>query len=374
MARRSRTRIATQRKKRQGRGKVVLAALTLVLLTVYGNLDTLVGWYQKFAGKNVAIGSQVFSGLSPSENRANRDDDEGTTILEKDESWTDFKSLLPPQTEPAAPADQQRPEGALPIETVNLSTKKGIPYKSGAINNKTEMSAEQVLSALSDDADFKIQLGASEPQVLIVHTHATESYENYDLGYYDPGAASRNEDNAQNMTRVGEALVAQLNAAGICAIQDKTQHDNPQYTGAYDRSRITVQEYLKKYPSIKVVIDVHRDAIQYSDGTRAKPTAQIEGKNAAQIMMIVGCNTSDNELPGYAKNLRFAADLQDVLETSFPDLTRPILFDYRFYNQDLTPANILIEVGGHANTLGEAVYSGELIGRGLAQYLKARAG
>ena len=91
-------------------------------------------------------------------------------------------------------------------------------------------------------------------------------------------------------------------------------------------------------------------------------------------MMIVGCNTSDNELPGYAKNLRFAADLQDVLETSFPDLTRPILFDYRFYNQDLTPANILIEVGGHANTLGEAVYSGELIGRGLAQYLKARAG
>ena len=125
MARRSRTRIATQRKKRQGRGKVVLAALTLVLLTVYGNLDTLVGWYQKFAGKNVAIGSQVFFGLSPSENRANRDDDEGTTILEKDESWTDFKSLLPPQTEPAAPADQQRPEGALPIETVNLSTKKG---------------------------------------------------------------------------------------------------------------------------------------------------------------------------------------------------------------------------------------------------------
>ena len=233
------------------------------------------------------------------------------------------------------------------------------------------MSAEQVLSALSDDADFKIQLGASEPQVLIVHTHATESYENYDLGYYDPGAASRNEDNAQNMTRVGEALVAQLNAAGICAIQDKTQHDNPQYTGAYDRSRITVQEYLKKYPSIKVVIDVHRDAILADDGTKYKVSTEQDGKTVAQLMLVMGTNASGLDFDDWKTHLNYAVTLQSALNAEHPGLMRPINLRKQRFNLHLTPGSMLLEVGSSGNTLREAIAAVQLFGNTLATELGA---
>ena len=54
------------------------------------------------------------------------------------------------------------------------------------------------------------------------------------------------------------------------------------------------------------------------------------------------------------------------MEEMYPGLTRPVLFDYRYYNQDLTTGSLLIEMGGHANTLDEALYSGELVGKALA--------
>jgi stage II sporulation protein P len=125
---------------------------------------------------------------------------------------------------------------------------------------------------------------------------------------------------------------------------------------------------LEQYPSIKVVLDIHRDAIS-GDGIAYQPYVEIDGKEAAQVMIISGCDDGTLGMPSYIRNFRFACRLQERLEGDNPGLTRPILFDYRHYNQDLTTGSLLIEVGSHCNTLEQAQYSGQLIGRSLGGML-----
>ena len=128
-----------------------------------------------------------------------------------------------------------------------------------------------------------------------------------------------------------------------------------------------VQQYLAQYPSIKVVLDVHRDAIEKEDGTRMAPVTEINGRKAAQVMLICGCDNGDTvSLPNWRQNLRFAAAWEGAMEGMYPGLTRPVLFSYRFYNQDLTTGSLLIEIGTHGNNLNEALYAGQLAANALA--------
>ena len=136
------------------------------------------------------------------------------------------------------------------------------------------------------------------------------------------------------------------------------------------RSRAGVQEYLARYPSIKVVLDVHRDAIEDADGTRVKPVWVQDGESMAQVMVIAGCDNGGSiALPNWRLNLRLAAAWEAAMEEAYPGLTRPVLCGYRFYNQDLTTGSLLIEVGGHANTLDEAIRAGRYAAEGLAKIL-----
>ncbi len=244
-----------------------------------------------------------------------------------------------------------------------------VKYGAGAIKNDTKNSTSAVEKILSEP--FKITLDDG-PQVLIMHTHTTESYEPYARDYFDSDSTSRTTDNNNNMARVGEVLCEVLNSNGIYAIHDTTQHDYPSYNGSYERSAETVKAYLKKYPSIKIVLDIHRDAIERENGTRIKPVTEINGKKAAQLMIISGCDDGKMNMPKWRENLKFSAALQDQLESDYPTLTRPILFCYRKYNQDLTTGSILIEVGGHANSIDEALYSARLLGESLSRVLNKK--
>lgn len=238
--------------------------------------------------------------------------------------------------------------------------------KAGQVRNVTGLSNSILLEESRLAPNFKIEKNG-EPQVLIMHTHATESYEPYERDFYDKSFNSRTTDPNMNMAAVGDAIAEQLEAAGIAVIHDTTMHDYPSYNDSYDRSRETVENILNEYPSIKIVLDIHRDAIERESGERIAPVAEINGKKAAQIMIISGCDDGTMNMPDYLKNFRFAALLQQQLESDYSGLTRPILFDYRKYNQDLTTGSILIEVGGHANSVDQAIYSGELIGKSLAK-------
>lgn len=242
--------------------------------------------------------------------------------------------------------------------------------KGGQVRNTTTVDSASLLAESRLLPEFKIDLNA-EPQVLIMHTHTTESYEPYARDFYDASFNSRTTDESKNIVSVGNKIQEQLAAAGIGVIHDKTIHDYPSYNGSYDRSRVTVQAILTQYPSIKIVLDIHRDAIEKEDGGRVAPVSVIEGKQAAQVMLIAGADNGKLNMPNYMKNFRFASLLQSQMESDYPGLTRPILFAYRNYNQDMTTGSILIEVGGHANSIDQAQYTGELIGKSLVSVLES---
>lgn len=244
-----------------------------------------------------------------------------------------------------------------------------LPY--GAfIKNVTSEPYNKVKQEAQKSPDFRIS-GNGKPEVLIMHTHTTESYEPFTRDYFDPSYNSRTRDKTKNVVFVGDQIEHELQKNGIGVLHDFTIHDYPSYTGAYERSAATVKKYLKKYPTIKVVLDVHRDAIRPNSKNRTAPYVKINGKNAAQVMIISGCDDNTMDYPNFYKNLRFSSALASQTQKDYKGLMRPILFDYRFYNQNLTTGSILLEFGSDSNSLEEVVYSGQLIGKSLSKTLLA---
>ncbi len=235
------------------------------------------------------------------------------------------------------------------------------------VNNKTDINIKKLLETKAE-----LTVNKDEPCVLIFHTHTTETYQILDRNFYAVGHPTRSNDKSINMVRVGEEIVKEIENAGYKVIHDKVIHDST-YNSAYAHSRKTVESYLKEYPSIKVALDIHRDAIQRSDGTKIKPTAIVEDKKAAQIMIISGCQEEGGPIEGFPdwkKNLVFAVELQNTLEELFEGITRPLYFSPRKYNMDLTPCSLLVEVGSDANTLDQAVYAGRCLGKAVSKILE----
>ena len=257
-------------------------------------------------------------------------------------------------------------------ETHMGASPQTIFYGAVDVNNKTDESVD-IKSLLNTKPSFG-SITKDEPYILIYHTHSTEGYELLDMGWYSNEYVSRTEDTAKNMIRVGDELTLALEKAGFTVIHDRNIYDKS-YNGAYDRSRVVVEEYLKKYPSIVLTLDVHRDAIHYDDGTKCKPTATINGKKAAQVMIITGCEGDGvTDFSRWRENLVFSVHLQNQVEESYEGLMRPIFFCNRKYNMNVTPCSLLLEFGTDANTLEEAVYSAQLIGDSLGRLLNNNIG
>ena len=280
--------------------------------------------------------------------------------------------LVPLLGEDARPADagsileKNYPQG---------SGEKYIPCGAGSIKNNTRQTAADIAAEIANPLSFAIEPNSPNPQVLVMHTHATEDYRLSAGLWFSPGDGARSTDRSINMCAVGRVVADTLNAAGINTLHDETLNDYPSYTGSYANSRAVVQQYLAQYPSIKVVLDVHRDAIESESGSRYAPVCTVEGRQAAQVMIICGCdNGTTVQLPNWRQNLRFAAAWERSMEGMYPGFTRPVLFSYRFYNQDLTTGSLLIEIGGHGNNLNEALYAGQLAAKGLAAALLGGSG
>ena len=243
-----------------------------------------------------------------------------------------------------------------------------IDLEYGQLRNCTALSESLILTEGMKKPELSINLG-SEPQVLIIHTHTTESYEQDNDGYYDTRFVGRSLCPANSVVGVGAVLAQTLADNGICVIHDGTVFDDPLYENSYSRSRERIEQILSEYPSIKIVLDIHRDGISDGDA-RIAPVAETDSGTAAQIMIICGCDDGSGILPDYMKNLRFAIYLQQGIERDTPGLTRPLLFDYRFYNQDLTAGSLVIEIGALGNSREQAVLSARLAGESVASMLK----
>ncbi len=241
------------------------------------------------------------------------------------------------------------------------------------IKNATATKTPDFNALLNEGPELVIS-DKSEPVVLIFHTHTTESYLLSDNGVFYDGYETRSTDSSKNMVRVGDEICRVLEANGIGYIHD-TQIYDESYEGAYSRSRVSVERYLEEYPSIQIVLDVHRDAIYYSDTERAKPTAEIDGRKAAQIMIITGAEEGYiSDFPDWEANLRFALCFQKTAEDKYPGLMKPLYFCQRKYNMDTAKCSLLLEMGTDANTLDEAVYTAYLTGNVLTEIINRYSG
>lgn len=195
-------------------------------------------------------------------------------------------------------------------------------------------------------------------QVLIVHTHTTESYFEQD----------RSVDENKNMTAVGEVIAKRLEESGIGVIHDTTVHDYPSYSGAYTRSCATVKKQIEAHPEIKIVLDVHRDAVSTADGRKLKLCTEIDGEKTAQIMFVVGTD-AQLEHAFWQENLKLALKIQRKANELYPTLMRPINLRAQRFNQQLSRGAVIIEVGTNGNTMEEAKKGALLVADAAAKVL-----
>lgn len=216
---------------------------------------------------------------------------------------------------------------------------------------------------------LSLQLDPELPSILIYHTHTTEAFELIDRPWYAAGWNSRTDNYNRNIVRVGAEIVDMLRSAGFHVIHDTTVFDIP-FAGAYDRSRLAVQYWLERYPSIQLTIDVHRDAIHRANGERIKPVAEIMGQQVAQVMLLAGTQEgSVSDFPNWETNLALASQLHVFAQQRYPGLMKPLWFTPRRFNMDLAPYALFFEIGTDANTLQEAVLTGRVFGEAFSAFL-----
>lgn len=231
-------------------------------------------------------------------------------------------------------------------------------YVTGAglyLYNRTSLSVD-LAGALYQELPFTLAPASEGPQILIIHTHTTEAYTPDGVDVYAPSDNNtRTLEEPYNMLRVGEEMEAVFTEMGLSVIHDRGVYDYPAYNGAYGRSGAAVEDYLERYPTIRLVLDVHRDALVGSDGTVYKAVTTVDRVKTAQVMVVVGTDGGGSVHPGWRDNLALAARLQKNLDTLYPTLARPIALRQSAYNQALCPGSLLVEVGTHGNTLQEAL-------------------
>lgn len=239
-------------------------------------------------------------------------------------------------------------------------------YDGVYIKNGTDLDIN-IKKIMGENVNLQLKKN-SEPQVLIMHTHTTETFMSEDLGYYTDSFSSRTTNNEKNMAKIGAVVAKRLNDAGIKTIHDTTQHDYPSYTGSYTRAAKTVCDYIKQYPSIKVVLDLHRDALSSGESDKVKLVTEINGKKAAQVMLVMGSQSGGvKNFPNWQENFKLAVKIQQKIEKKYPTLARPLSLMSKNYNQSLTNGSVLIEFGTDANTLDEAIYSAQLVSDALIE-------
>lgn len=279
---------------------------------------------------------------------------------------TGFRPDLPTEEEIAAYDREHAGETQYPVNEITI-TEGNVSFRQVQVLNRSSVDID-IEQELKQPLAFSLE-DTDQPQVLIYHTHTSESYLPYDTGYFYESFYPRSSEPSQNVCAVGEEIVRRLNREGITAIHDTTIHDTS-YRGAYDRSLATVQSYLEKYPTIKVVLDIHRDGIG-TDTEKYKPVFLADGRKAAQMMILSGYNSdNDEEFDHWEENLRFALKLQEKAFQLYPEMARPLLFSDFMYNMHVNSGSLLIEIGAESNTTEEARYTGYLLGGLLADVLR----
>lgn len=283
----------------------------------------------------------------------NSETKEGTVLRDGDESAEDI----------AAESDN-----GVAAKTIRPASEKGyLVWKDVYITNTSVHDPD--LEALMRERPAA-RLTDELPQVLIIHTHGTEAYTMPAGQEYNSDGSTRTTDTNYNVVRVGDEIAAVFEEHGISVLHDRTLYDAESYNDAYSLAEEAIDAYLQKYPSIHFVLDIHRDAIEDSAGNTYKVISQVNGKNAAQLSIVVGTDGSGAPHENWEENLKLAVLLQQNLLEHYPTLMRPMYLRNSRYNEHATTGSLLIEVGAAGNSLDEALYAARLFAGQMVEVLE----
>ena len=214
--------------------------------------------------------------------------------------------------------------------------------------------------------DLSLEQQTDQPQILIYHTHSQESFADY----------PSNQD--ATIVGVGTYLAELLKEKGYRVIHDTTVYDVKD--GKLDRSQAYtyaldgIHGILQEYPSIDVVLDLHREGVEED----VHLLTEVNGKPTARIMFFNGTSqTPDGPIaylpnPNREANMAFSFQMQLKAAEQYPGFTRKIYLKGLRYNQHVRARTALIEVGAQTNTYAEALNAMEPLADILDQVLKGR--
>ncbi len=255
------------------------------------------------------------------------------------------------------------------VKKESRETKQG--FLTGKTVEETDMSVSGI--GINNQTTYPINLAElrsaplefSNPRVLIVHTHTSESYAE------EEGARSVDEN--KNMVRIGTIIADELRKNGIKVVHDKTQNDYPAYNGSYNKALGVIQRNIQEHSDIQVVLDVHRDyTARTKDGQeiQLKPVGEVNGEKVSQVMFVVGTDNSGLVHPNWRKNLAFAIKINEELDKISENIARNINVRKQRFNQHMTKGSLIIEVGSASNSLTESERVAHFVGKAVAEVLK----
>lgn len=327
--------------------------------TVQGSLT---GWNRLLVGQSALLS-------------AGQDEVEGQIQGRQQEQQNSLDSSEPSTEPEEAPDDDDQVDTPLqpPVSQDGILEMTGVGKEGGQYLSQNGVYLYNRTGKSLDESVFSagmvhFTLGEG-PQILILHTHGSEAYSQSDGLTYQESDSYRTTDCTRNMVRVGEEMAQIFRENGFEVIHDTNLYDYPAYNGAYDRSGAAVKDWLAKYPSIKIILDVHRDALVGNDGSIYKLVSQENGEKVAQVMLVVGTDGGGASHPYWIDNLALAIRYQQELISDYVTLARPIVLRNSRYNQNLSTGSLLVEVGGHGNTLTEALAGARLFAQSVSQVL-----
>ena len=299
----------------------------------------------------------------------------GTITVQKEKPLQNFPSTdvpdesntLPPPPESANGESAEDAQTVrYPIQAADIGGKD-----LHALLNETtyEPDTEALLSSalpFPDLSEHMEKYGPDAPYILILHTHGTESFSPEGADTYTTSDSFRSNDVSKNIVAVGAVMAETFERAGIPTLHVTEMFDEQSYQDSYSRAAAAIREYIKEYPSIQIVLDVHRDSIIRADMTKIRPVTTVDGKDTAQFMTVVGTDFKGANHPDWTKNLSFALKIQENLMERADRFARTVNLRGAGFNQQYTNGSLLLEVGSCGNTLTEAKRAGALAAIAIA--------
>lgn len=205
------------------------------------------------------------------------------------------------------------------------------------------------------------------PLVGIYHTHDWETYisEFSAMPVTSQGDLNKivsYDHKKRTVVDLGRTLAQDLKQFGVVPVHADGTHQSLGYDYAYDASRVTAKRILSEHPSVKILLDLHRD------GTYGQTTTKvIAGQKVAQVRCIIGIVDE----PHWQQNQAFCSKVLARLEKDAPGITLETRRQKYQYNQDLIPGAVLFEIGGAMNQYAEAERAIGYLARAISEVVRA---